>query len=344
MHVDNYDSSTFKWILEELDVPYVPKEWDKLLAKYATETTRMSGLTIIGRYLGIMKLNQYKNCRWADTERLQQIADKQLKEAMEAQGCAASEIQEEVLNNADLRSQAPPTADPAPNLTLTQTDVAVDFDSQLTAEDKTYLAVKWGSLYRANEWVQLEEFFKEMMMSYDIQSAGDVNTLKLACKCSLKANQLLDMGDIEGAQKATKMYETLMKSGKWTAAQIKENENSEIDSIGEIAEICEQQGFIPVYYVSKPQDHVDRVIQDLQKYTSDLIANENGLSTIIERAVNQLVEERQNKSKGAEETQDEDAMFDYQSDILSGGTETFTEYEQSLLDENEELFEGYVGE
>jgi hypothetical protein len=45
-----------------------------------------------------------------------------------------------------------------------------------------------------------------------------LNTLKLACKCSLKANQLLDIGDIDGAQKATKMYDGLMKSGKWTAA------------------------------------------------------------------------------------------------------------------------------
>jgi hypothetical protein len=29
------------------------------------------------------------------------------------------------------------------------------------------------------------------------------------------------MGDIEGAQKATKMYDGLMKSGKFTAAQNK---------------------------------------------------------------------------------------------------------------------------
>jgi hypothetical protein len=40
----------------------------------------------------------------------------------------------------------------------------------------------------------------------------------MVCKTSLKTNQLLDIGDIDGAQKASKMYDMLMKSGKFTAA------------------------------------------------------------------------------------------------------------------------------
>jgi hypothetical protein len=37
------------------------------------------------------------------------------------------------------------------------------------------------------------------MESYDIQSAGHIDTLKMICKTSLKANQLLDMGDVDAA-------------------------------------------------------------------------------------------------------------------------------------------------
>ena len=58
-----------------------------------------------------------------------------------------------------------------------------------------------------------------MMLSYDIQGAGHIDTLKLICKTSLKANQLIDIGDVDGAQKMVKMYDALMKSGKfklWT--------------------------------------------------------------------------------------------------------------------------------
>jgi hypothetical protein len=80
------------------------------------------------------------------------------------------------------------------------------------------LRLKWGKAYKPDEWIELEKLYKEMEESYDIQTAGHKDTLKLICKTSLKANQLIDMGDIEGYQKMSKVYDTLMKSGKFTAA------------------------------------------------------------------------------------------------------------------------------
>jgi len=56
MHVDNWNSDTFMWILQECDVPYVPDEWNKLLASYAKDPSAVKGTTIIGRYLSKMKL------------------------------------------------------------------------------------------------------------------------------------------------------------------------------------------------------------------------------------------------------------------------------------------------
>jgi polyhydroxyalkanoate synthesis regulator phasin len=78
-----------------------------------------------------------------------------------------------------------------------------------------------------------------MMASYDIQGAGHVDTLKLVCKTSLKANQLIDIGDIEGFQKMSKVYDSLMKSGKFTAQQNKAEQADFVDSIGELIELCE---------------------------------------------------------------------------------------------------------
>jgi len=68
MHVDNWDPSTYTWILKEIDVPYVPDEWNKLLSRYGKDKRKLTGTTIIGRYLSIMKLNQYKDFRWKDTD------------------------------------------------------------------------------------------------------------------------------------------------------------------------------------------------------------------------------------------------------------------------------------
>jgi hypothetical protein len=158
-----------------------------------------------------------------------------------------------------------------------------------------------------------------MMQSYDIQSAGDKNTLILACKTSLKANQLLDIGDIDGAQKATKMYDSLMKSGKWTAAQNKAEKGEFIDSVSELVTLCEKQGFIPRYYVDGPQDKVDKVLLDTQHYVHNLVTEEMGLGALIENAIKLMHEEAQNIAAAGVDGLDEDAendLFDYDKEII----------------------------
>lgn len=56
MHVNNWDPQTYLWILQECDVPYVQTEWDKLLADYGADPKKVTGTTILGRYLSKMKL------------------------------------------------------------------------------------------------------------------------------------------------------------------------------------------------------------------------------------------------------------------------------------------------
>nr|DAL81170.1 MAG TPA: hypothetical protein [Bacteriophage sp.] len=57
-----------------------------------------------------------------------------------------------------------------------------------------------------------------------------------------------------------KAYDSLMKSGKFTAAQNKGESGEFVDSIGELVALCEREGFIPRYYTDGPQDKVDRTL------------------------------------------------------------------------------------
>lgn len=50
-------------MLEDLDVPYIPDEWNSLLLKYGKNRKDVSGKTILGRYISKMKLNQWKDFR-----------------------------------------------------------------------------------------------------------------------------------------------------------------------------------------------------------------------------------------------------------------------------------------
>ena len=353
-HVDSWDSSTYTWILQELDVPYVPDEWNKLLLKYGQDKSKMTGTTVLGRYLSKMKLKQYKDYRWADTEYLQEINNNKIKETMTRQGYTASQIDEVIEKGTYTSLPMPPpqnVEEPDPPQSgyvdySYSSEIEQEMIKDLTDEDRRYLCIKWGKAYRPDEWIRLEQLFQEMMESYDIQSAGDRNTLILACKSSLKANQLMDVGDIDGAQKAGKMYDNFMKSGKWTAAQNKTEDSEFIDAIGELVAICEADGFIPKYYVDGPQDAADRVIEDLKKYTSDLITNETGLSTIIETAVKQIQEENEKIKAAAEtgtfESSEEEKMFDYDENVIISDKDfsDFKDFQNELTEQDARLFEG----
>jgi hypothetical protein len=184
-----------------------------------------------------------------------------------------------------------------------------DLVSDLTEEDMLYLRLKWGKTYKPEEWVQLEKLYNEMMESYDIQSAGHIDTLKLVCKTSLKANQLIDIGDIEGFQKMSKVYDSLMKSGKFTAQQNKAEKGEYVDSISELVALCEKDGFIPRYHVDEPKDKVDRVLQDLQSYTRSLVMEEMNLGNLIENAVKQIEIDKQKEAENeAEAANDEELL------------------------------------
>lgn len=349
MHVDNWDPDTYLWILQEIDVPYVPDEWNKLLAKYGQDRKKLTGLSILGRYLSKMKLKQYQDYRWEHTEHLQKIANKKIEEAMLRSGYGRDQIDEAIEKatfsvpegnlEAPVVSFVEELSAPAADFSFSQ-QVEDSMVADLTDEDRIYLCMKWGKSYRPDEWVRLEELYEQMINSYDIQQAGDLNTLKLACKSSLKANQLLDLGDIDGAQKAGKMYDSFMKSGKWTAQQNKTEENELIDSVGELVALCERDGFIPKYFVDGPQDKADRVIQDMQKYTKDLIENESGLSIMMERALKQIDEEEARIKAAAEagEDADEEAMFNYDKPAFE--IEDFEEFKEFMddLSEEDELY------
>ena len=353
MHVDNWNPDTYLWILQEIDVPYIPDEWNKLLATWGKDKSKVTGLTIVGRYLSKMKLKQYKDFRWKDSDFLQEMANKKIEEAMKRQGFGAAEIAEQIergsftLPQGEL--QEPPA--PTPNNRGSAFEPVEDyFDdgatdamvAELTTEDKIYLRLKWGKTYRPEEWIELERLYTDMMESYDIQAAGDKNTLLLACKSSLKANQLLDIGDIDGAQKAMKMYDSLMKAGKWTAQQNKADNGEYVDSISELVALCERDGFIPRYYVDTPQDKVDRVIQDLQDYTRNLVVEEMHLGPLLERAVRQIESDRENEIDDDDDEDNEELerqLYDTSDEENTDEDfDEFFEHENKIKEENEELF------
>ena len=358
-HINNFDPNTFLWILERMDVPYVPSEWNVLRdKKYAADPRKgTGGAAVMGSYLSKMKLNQWvnketgKRYTWADSEMLQkkfsnekseeelaeeQARNEELKKAYEAGTISEAEyktlispdpvVEETIpqpIPQQDLMSMFP-GADPFGETFIPEDDLP-DPAADLTEEDKIYLALKWGRLYKPNEWVELEKKYNEMMDSFDIQDADSRNTLILMCKTDLKMNQAIDCGDVDGYQKLARVNDGLRKSAKFTAAQNKDKDNDQIDCTGVLIAVCEREGgFIPNDLIDVKQDMIDMSMDDNRKWLYNLITKDLGFGQQIENYLKKIQLEHDAMSKDIIE--DEEEITD----------ENIAEYYERIADEKEE--------
>jgi hypothetical protein len=200
-----------------------------------------------------------------------------------------------------------------------------DISAQLTREDKLYLANKWGRLYSAEDWVSLETLYNDFIKSVPVEGAARIDTLKMICKTSLKANQALDCGDIDSYQRLSRVYDTLMKSGKFTEAQKKDDDSEYVNSVGEIVEYCEKNGGkIPKYDVSAPRDLIDKIILDLKEYTKSLIYEDKALATEIENYLR--------LRKAQEKIKFDKLMGQYDETLTTDDLEAYNKFTEDLTD------------
>ena len=325
MHIDNFNPETFLWLLQDMDVPYIEAEWNVLRDRAFAKNPNLNGMSVFGKYLSKMKLKQWSQYGWNDTERLKVLNEEKLKvkqaekeqfeSLLKAQfdNGEITEAQYKTListetQNEDYYAGTGPTLhvpgaaadNPYQENNFIDESLLSGPAAQLTDDDKIYLAMKWGRLYQPADWIELERNYNEMMNSFDIQDADTINTLILLCKTNLKMNQAIDCGDVEGFQKLSKVSESLRKSAKFTAAQNKEQKSDYVDSVGELVAMCERDGFIPRFATDIPQDKVDLTLKDMNSYVHKLVTQDLGFGQQIEDALKKI--QIQQQMREAEET------------------------------------------
>ena len=350
MHIDNFDSETYLWLLEKMDVPYVPSEWNILRDKAYAKNPNLNGMSVFGKYLSKMKLKQFKDFRWADTEKLaakmEMATMAQREERIQFEEDMKTQLEEGKISEAEYKTMVStetqynnPIISPISIDNPFQEDNFIDesklpdIGADLTADDMTYLAMKWGRLYKPSEWVELEKKYKEMEQSFDIQDADTINTLILICKTDLKMNQSIDCGDVEGFQKLSKVSESLRKSAKFTAAQNKEQKNDYVDSVGELITMCERDGFIPRFATDIPQDKVDVTLKDMNEYVHKLVTQDLGFGQQIEDALKKIQIQQQMAEREAELEGNSDELVDDDYEEFYDSVYEQKELDQEIGDE-----------
>lgn len=339
-HIDNFDPETYLWALEKFDVPYIPSQWNMLRDKaFQRDPQKMTGMSVFGKYLSVMKLKQWKDYKWADTDRLQEELGEKNEQKKEEREALLQEMKEkyeqgeiteaeyktysdsdtqyqDYLNSVVYGANSKEAAIGEGNLfdekNFLSEEELPDPAAQLTQEDKVYLAMKWGRLYKPNEWVSLEKKYSEMKRSFTINDSDSESALILICKTYLKMNQAADENDYETFQKLSRVYDSLRKGSKWTAAQNKDGKEEAFDSVGQLVLLCEKEGgFIPRYMTGLPQDKVDQTILDLERYTYNLVTKDLGLGQQIETQLKKMAIQHEMEKEDVTTITDEDHMDFY---------------------------------
>lgn len=137
---------------------------------------------------------------------------------------------------------------------------------------------------------------------------------------------------LEGYQKLSRVYDSLRKSAKFTAAQNKEAKSDYVDSIGELVAMCEKDGFIPRFPTDLPQDKIDFTLQDMNKYLHSLVTEDLGFGQQIENALKKIQIQQEIEEQNSEDVDISDDDF----------IEHLEEIEEQK-EEDKEIFEGGKG-
>lgn len=349
MHMNVRETSTIIPMLEELDLPFIEHEWTSLVDKYA-DNPKTTSTAIFGRYVAKMKLSQFSQYSFKDTGKF--VEDARMRELKErAEKFARINKYREAKDSGDIPDELKDVdlsvldekelidligAENINSLSLNPegslTSPVVSLIDSLTHEDKIYLFTKWGKTYTINECIRLEKLYNEMLESYDIRTASHKDYLLKICRVSLKIDQSLEVNDVDGFHKMSRVYDLLMKSAKFTAGSNKNENDDNSESVSYLVSICEEEGFIEKYYTERP-DIVDITLNDNKAYLNKLVMNEMNLGNMIELHLQKMLQEQDKEEDEMDE--DDDIVIVSQEEEVDLTTEDYEDFGEMVEEEIE---------
>lgn len=188
------------------------------------------------------------------------------------------------------------------------------------------LIQKWGENYTIEEIKKLETFYQEMVTSYEIETASHKDYTKKICMVSLKMEQELNSNNINEFSKLSSVYDKLMTSAKFTAAQRSPADRAGgMNTFSEFFAFVEKDGFIPRFHSDEPHDVVDSTIKNYENYVKNLLVGDSNILTLLESYLDRLntkeMEEDELLGMDAQELASEDqneAFGSFGGDLVDG--------------------------
>jgi hypothetical protein len=124
------------------------------------------------------------------------------------------------------------------------------------------LRLKWGENYSPEELYYLEQLFRGILSTQNVNGVLPIDQALKLCKISLEIDSKIR--EDQDVDKILKSYDTLIKIANFTPKNSKNTNN--LDSIGELGAYLEKTGFINKFYDGVKRDTVDITIDNIQQF------------------------------------------------------------------------------
>jgi len=164
------------------------------------------------------------------------------------------------------------------------------------------LRKKWGSNYDEEELFYLEELYKGLLLSQNVNGALQIDQAQKICKLSLEIDTRIRAGD-KDVDKFLSSYDKLVKTAEFTP---KNTKNAvDFDSFAEVGMWLEKRGHQNHFYDNVTRDVIDETLKNIENYNQRLYINEGGIGEEITQRLQAL--------KSANDL--EESVFDLQPDF-----------------------------
>lgn len=152
---------------------------------------------------------------------------------------------------------------------------------------------KWGANYDDQDLFYLEDLYKGLLQTQNVNGALQFDQAKKACKLSLEIDSKIRAGD-KDVDKFLSSYDKLIKMADFTP---KNTKNAvDFDSFAEVGHWLEKRGRQNKFYDNVTRDVIDETLKNVESYNQRLYINEGGIGDEITQrlqALNHAQEENQ---------------------------------------------------
>lgn len=147
------------------------------------------------------------------------------------------------------------------------------------------LRKKWGGNYDEEALNYLEDLYKGLLLTQNVNGALQIDQAQKICKLSFEIDSRIRSGD-KDVDKFLSSYDKLVKTAGFTP---KNTKNAiDFDSFAEVGHWLEKRGRQNKFYDDVTRDVIDETIKNVENYNQRLYINEGGIGDEITQRLNAL--------------------------------------------------------